>query len=68
MLQQLKAWYLKTFLPYEAQSHPLFSDGSTKYDNELLQDISDWVDAEVEAAPYQLKYTVSSDPDNTKYL
>ena len=47
MLKQLKAWYLKTFLPFENPSHPLYCDGSTEYENEFLQEISDWVEAEV---------------------
>ena len=47
MFKQLKAWYLKTFLPFEDPSHPLYSDGSIKYDNELEQEIADFVDEEL---------------------
>ena len=73
MFKQLKAWYLKKFLPFEDPSHPLYSEGSVpncngSYDNEILLEISAWVDAEVaswEDAPYQAEYTVSSDPDTT---
>ena len=31
---------------FEDPSHPLYSDGSIKYDNELEQEISDYVDEE----------------------
>ena len=53
MFKQLKAWYLKTFLPFEDPSHPLYSDGSIpncngNYDNELLQEISDFVEDELD--------------------
>ena len=52
MFASLYRWYLKTFLPFEDPSHPLYSDGSgefvpTQYDNEMLQEISDWVDDRV---------------------
>ena len=47
MFRQLKAWYLKIFLPFEDPSHPLYSDGSIKYDNELEQEIADFVDEEL---------------------
>ena len=50
----IKAWYFKTFLPYEDPDHPMYSDGTvefskTKYDNEVLQEISDFVDSELDA-------------------
>ena len=53
MFKQLKAWYLKTFLPFEDPSHPLYSDGSIpncigNYDNELLQEIPDFVEDEMD--------------------
>ena len=47
MFKQLKAWYLKTFLPFEDPSHPLSSDGSRETNSELLDEIEAWVDAEV---------------------
>ena len=76
MFKQLKAWYLKTFLPFEDPSHPLYSDGSVpncngSYDDEMLQEISHRVDAEVaswEDAPYQAEYTVSSAPETTNRI
>ena len=37
LLKAIKAWYLRVFLPYELPDHPLYSDGSSKYDNEFLQ-------------------------------
>ena len=53
MIQQFKQWYLKTFLPFEDPSHPMYGPNShaefvpTQYDNEMLQEISDWVDDRV---------------------
>ena len=37
MFKQLKAWYLKTFLPFEDPSHPLFSDGGAQYEAKLQE-------------------------------
>ena len=55
MLKALKAWYLATFLPFEDPSHPLYSDGSIKYESDLEQFLSDWVDAELgpEYGPFE---------------
>ena len=70
LLKATKAWYLRVFLPYELPDHPLYSDGSSKYDNEFLQEIDDWVEEgldikDIFSAPYQAEYRVSSDPDTT---
>ena len=46
VLSSIKSWYLRTFLPFEDPAHPLYSDGSIKYDNELEQEISDYVNEE----------------------
>ena len=52
MIQQFNQWYLKTFLPFEDPSHPMYGPNShaefvpTQYDNELLQEISDWVEVD----------------------
>ena len=40
MFTQLKAWYLKTFLPFESQEHPLHAPT-------FCDEISDLVDAEM---------------------
>ena len=57
-INRLKAWYLRTFLPFEMEDHPLHSP---KYEE---PDLSDWDD--LSDAPYQIEYTISSDP-NTKH-
>ena len=45
MFKQLKAWYLKKFLPFEDPSHPLFSDGGAQCEAKL-QEIWDEIDQE----------------------
>ena len=61
MFKQLKAWYLETFLPFEQQDHPLFHD----------QAAVEAAEAEEQAlwdAEWNIKYTISSDPETTRYL
>ena len=61
MLKALKAWYLATFLPFEDPSHPLYAANShgeyvpTEYESEFLQEISDFVEAELgpEFGPFE---------------
>ena len=48
MIKKLKALYFRLLLPYENPEHPLYSDGSIQYDNELEQQISDFVDEELD--------------------
>ena len=43
MLKALKDWYLATFLPFEDPSHPLYAQP-----DEFCDELSDWVDAELE--------------------
>ena len=65
MLKQLKAWYLKTFLPFEQPDHPLFHDQAAveaaEAEEQALWD-------EIWDTDYQISYTISSDPDTTRYL
>ena len=52
MWKQLKQWYMDTLLPYENPTHPLYAgsyipDQKTSYDNEMLQEIADYIDDEL---------------------
>ena len=47
MFKKIYNWYMKTFLPFEDPSHPLYSNGSTPKD-EFCQEISDFIDSELE--------------------
>ena len=51
-IERLKAWYMKTFLPFELEEKE-----ETLVD-EISELVDDWADA-----PYQFTYTTSSDPD-----
>ncbi len=42
-IQRLKAWYFRTFLPFEDPAHPLNTTEQT-----FCDEISDWVDSEIE--------------------
>ena len=53
MFSSLYRWYIRTFLPFEQPDHPLYAGhgqhdyGRTQYDSPMLQEISDWVEAEL---------------------
>lgn len=47
MFKSIYNWYMKTFLPFEDPSHPLYSDGSIQYD-EGCQEIIDFIDSELD--------------------
>ena len=59
MFNTIKAWYMKTFLPFEDPSHPLHHDQAAVEAAEAEMDAL-W--AEIEDAPYQFTYTVKG-PD-----
>lgn len=59
MFNTLKAWYMRTFLPFEDPSHPLYHDQAAVEAAEAEMDAL-W--AEIEDAPYQFTYTVKG-PD-----
>ena len=52
IFHHLKKWYFDTFLPFENPEHPLYSDGSITYDDEMCQTISDFIDDELDAIDY----------------
>ena len=51
----------RIFLPFEFEDHSLFYQHPDEEELDRL-----W--AEIEDAPYQAKFTISSDPDKTHYL
>ena len=53
MFKKLYNWYMKTFLPFEDPSHPLYSDGSIKYDDEMCETIAQFIDDELEAMDHE---------------
>ena len=68
MLSQLKAWYLRTFLPFEDPSHPLHYSHEAALKEQAEQDAI-WDELIEDDAPWQLRFTTSSDDhQKTTYL
>ena len=61
-ITRLKAWYLRTFLPFEMEDHPLYAARTEEptFVDEISDAVDDFFDSE-----YQIEFTVSSDPNTT---
>ena len=64
MFNTIKAWYLKTFLPFEDPNHELHYDHAAEMNREEEMDAL-WDELIDSDAAYQMRFTTSEDDHQT---
>lgn len=48
-MNKFLGWLKNLLLPFENPAHPLYTDPGSKHQNELLDELDTWIDAELDA-------------------